>query len=295
MPEAVTRRPPEDTGGATAVAEPLNASHFKPKPHVPLSGRPEAVRLAGELAEACTRGLATHAPSPWRVSSDGIEESEASAGDGEHRTWRFESELGSITAQISFDKSCACALFEAAMGGTGTEAPFDVGERPFSKIERAVLDLTFASLAEQVSAALEAQLGRPFSQFSVAAAQTAPRQTVFRFVVNVFGHSGEIRMSMPVEELAAQLKAGTEQPGEADHDGFRQQVGRSAVEFTVTLGPETFAVEEIARLKPGNMLALTSTASSPVQLWSSGVPAYEARLGRAGNRLAVTITSATAP
>lgn len=277
------------------MAEPLNASHFKPKPHVPLSGKPEAVQLANELAEACARGLATHAPSPWRISSDGIEESDVSAADGEQKAWRFESELGSITAQIAFDKASACALFESAMGGAGTEAPFDIGERPFSRIERAVLDLAFASLAEQVAGALEAQLGRPFSHFPAAAAQTPARQTVFRFVVNVHGHSGELRMRMPVEELAAQLKAGAEQSAEADHDGFRQQVGRSAVAFTVTLGPETFAVEEIARLRPGSMLTLASTAASPVQLWSSGVPAYQARLGRAGSRLAVTITSATAP
>lgn len=295
MPEAARPRPPDGRGGATIVAQPLNASHFRPQPRLPVSGTPEAVRLGGALAEACARGLAADAPSPWRVSSDGVEESDGAAGDGEQKSWRFESELGSLTVQIAFDKPAACALFEAAMGGTGTEAPFDIGERPFSRIERGVLDLAIAALAEQVAASLEAQLGRPFSHFPAAALEAAPGQTLFRFVVNVFGHSGEIRMSMPSEELAAQLKAGTDQTAETDRDGFRQQVGRSAVDFTVTLGPETFAVQDIASLRPGSMLTLASTASSPVRLWSSGVPAYEARLGRSGNRLAVTITAATAP
>jgi flagellar motor switch protein FliM len=277
------------------MAEPLNASHFKPQPRMPLSGTPEALRLAAEMAGACARGLAAHAPCPWRVSSDGVEESDGAPGDGEHKIWRFESELGSLTADISFDKPSACALIEAAMGGTGTEAPFDIGERPFSRIERAVLDLAFTSIAEQVAGALEAQLGRPFSHFPAPPAPAVLRQTLFRFVVNVFGHSGEIRVSVPTDELATQLKAGAEQTAESDHDGFQQQVGRSAVEFTVTLGPETFSVLDIAGLKPGTMLNLASTAASPVRLWSSGVPAYEARLGRAGNRLAVTITGPAAP
>jgi flagellar motor switch protein FliM len=102
-------------------------------------------------------------------------------------------------------------------------------------------------------------------------------------------------MSMPLSELLIQLNrpdsSGDDRRDDSGREELQRQVGKSDVDLTVTLGTEILSVEDIVDLRPGRLIELTSTVSTPVVLWSGGVAAFEGRLARAGDRLAVSITA----
>lgn len=282
------------------MKHPLSVSHFKARNRESVSTLPSAVKLSVLLAEACRRSFGQFVATSWRVTPDRIEELGTVPPDSSVRAIRFESASGSLTMDVLLDRPLISALLEAFMGGSGTEASFDLGERPLSAIENGVLDLACQRLASEVAQTMSSHFGRPFSHFRDHEERNhspaAKERASFRFLVNVFGHSGEVHMTMESSELIHQVRSSDLAGDTAEEDAARkrlqQQVGRSDVELTVTLGPETLSVEDIANLRPGRMITLSSTVSTPVTLWSGGVAAFQGSLARSGDRLAVTIATA---
>ena len=279
---------------------PLSAAHFKQQQRVPLAVMPRAVKLATLLAQSFTRTLTQLAPVSWKVSVERIEEASLLPAEAYVRPIRFESGTGSLPAAFAMDRPAIAGLIEALMGGGGVEPPFELGDRPISRIETAALDLFRSRLAEETARTFASEYARPFSHFldegTADESPTVVDRAIFRFTLNVFGHSGELRLSMPRRELLEQIKG----PETVSDDSgtvmarqkLQQQVGRSDVQMTVSLAPEKLLVADVTSLRPGRMIELSSTATSPVTIWSSGVAAFEGRLMRAGDRLAVSITAA---
>ena len=282
------------------MKQPLSASHFKARTRETVSAIPSAVKLSALLAEACRRTFVHFVAISWRVTPDRIEESGTGPADSSVRSIRFESASGSLTTDIALDRPLISALLEAFMGGSGMESPFDLGERPLSAIENGLLDLVCERLASEVAQTMSSHFGRPFSHFRDREARNPNpadnERASFRLLVNVFGHSGEVLMSMDNSELIHQIRSSDPVGENAEEDAacnrLQRQVGRSDVELTVTLGPETLSVEDITTLLPGRMITLSSTVSTPVTLWSGGIAAFEGSLARSGDRLAVTIAAA---
>lgn len=283
------------------MMRPLSAVHFKQQQRLALSAMPNVTRLAKLLAQSCSKTLSDLAPAPWNVSVDRIEDTSFPPADVYAKAIRLESETGSLTLDLTIGRLAIAGLMEAVMGGGGLEAPFDMGERPLSRIETAALDVIRNRLAGEIARVFESECGRAFSHFvnddKAGNSPIAVERASFRFLITVLGHSGEIRMSLPREELLQQLK---KSDGSDDEDPqhvmarqqLQRQVGRSDLQLMVTLGPEMLSVEDITRLQPGRLIELSSTAATPVTVWSGGVAAFEGRLLRAGDRLAVSITAA---
>jgi flagellar motor switch protein FliM len=282
------------------MIRPLSATHFKTQTRLPLSTKPSAMKLSAVMGEACVTSFGRFCTVAWRVSPDGIEETSFPLSDAFFRGIRFESALGSLTVHLAMDRLVISAFMEAIMGGSGSEPPYDIGERPLSSIESEALGVACTALAEDIAGALSNHFGRPFSHFPEEEQGVLPppaqEKATFRYLVNLFGYGGEIRISMPRQELLRQIEAADSESRDAQdstaHQQLQRQVGRSDVEFSVTLGTETLYVEDIASLRPGQLLALSSSVTTPVRLWSGGVAAYEGTLARSGERLAVCITAA---
>jgi flagellar motor switch protein FliM len=279
---------------------PLSASMFRPKRAPSLAASPEVEKLARKLAEAQAGALSGLSSAPWRVTIDRIAE-ETSSTPEEQGLWaRVESAAGSMTFHHNLDRSALSALCESAMGGTGTEEAFDFGGRPLSAIEKEIARTIGMRLCAGVATTLSEHLGTPVRLFEGAIAPddaTANRQMVaMHFIANVFGYSGDIRMAMPVSELQTQLAArGADlDPVPASDDcrqALQRQIGQAETLFTLSLGPETMRVDEIASLIPGGLVRLSATTASPVIVSSGGTPLFEASLARSGDRLAVRITA----
>lgn len=277
---------------------PLGISHLRspPRPHV--SSLPGMTKLANKIAETFAKGLASLRPAPWRVTPDGIRQDGTPPQDGESMLLRLESERGSLVVLLSLDRQSLSAVLEVAMGGTGAEPAFEMGERPLSKIETAILALSQAALAQRLTAAMSEFTGRSFSCFPDASDVELDRSgefAHFRFVSNIFTYSGEINLSFSRNELEMQLadaSAGSDsESATLGRKSMQDELGKAEITLTVTLGEEVLAVDVLAGLQLGALVELSSLADAPVTLWSGGVPAFEATLARAGERYAVKITS----
>lgn len=283
------------------MARTLDASHFRPKPRTAITALPRITKLASGLADAVANGLNALRPAPWRIASEGISEEAPLPADGDVATVRFESEQGSLTALIIANREAISAMIEVAMGGTGIEPPFALSERPLSRIETRLLKLVQTTLARAIAGALGDCLMRPFSLFEGSDAPELDRAmdlAQFRIVLNVFGYSGEIVLALAREELERQIILSGTGPADeqvtAQRDRLQNEVGKSEVTLLATLAPELLTLDAIASMQPGKFIPLRATAVTPVTIWSGGVAAYQATLGRNGDRFAVTISASLA-
>ena len=279
-------------------SRPLSVSDFRRTPDVLVSEMPAVIRLAGKLAESATRILSELGGTPMRATLDRIEDSSAALTEEAGAWFRVESRHGSMTIHLAFDRIAVSALCEAALGGSGTEAPYELPDRPLSRIERGLLRLGLCRLEAGVTATLAELLTTPVRQFDGSVEVVAPgthgAHMAFRFLVNAFSYSGELRLTASKEEVTAQF-AESEGDGEAvaAHDSQRLELQRriesASIRFDVALGPEVAVVEDIASLAPGRLLRLSATAAAPVIVSSAGSPIFTASLAHCGERLAVRI------
>lgn len=285
---------------ATARSRPLSAGDIKPQPRLSTSTMPPVRRFAAKLAEATGIALSGLSGALWSVALDHIGEA-ASIPSEEAGSWfRLETRNGSMTLHLAFDRIAMSAFCEAAMGGTGTEAPFEFGDRPLSGIEKGLLRLALQLLESRTTAVFADHLATPVSQFAGLvelddSGKNAER-IVFHFLANVFGYSGELRLAASSSEIAAQFGFAIEDASAADavdeqRAGLQRRIARTGITFNVLLGAETVLVEDLANLAPGSLLRLSSTTQAPVFVWSEGNPVFKASLARSGDRLAVRIVA----
>ncbi len=279
----------------------LAAGDIKPRQRKSISALPAVTRLGSKLAESYSATLFGPSGASLRVTLDHIEES-ASAVSEDAATWfRLETRLGSMTLHLAFDRTAVSACCEAAMGGTGTEAPYEFPDRPLSGIEKGIVRLALKGLGSRTTAVFAEQLATPVSQFDglVEPEESCgnKEQIVFRFLVNLFGYSGELCLAASSSEIAAQFETAGSEAGaiEARTEqlaALQRSIAKADITFSVMLGAETVLVEDLTNLAPGRLLQLSSSPKAPVLVWSEGNPVFIATLARTGGQLAVRIISA---
>lgn len=277
----------------------LGVNHFKPKSQNPVASMPVAKKIATQLGSACNRALGRLCQAPWVVTLDYIEDEASLVAEVVLTTLRLESELGLMTIYVGIDKQAISALIEATLGGMGSESAFAMPDRSPSRIEKGVVQLILAGLAQELAQVLGQELGRPFNSLEIGhnanQPEHKPQLVSFHYSINLFDYSGELSLSVAREELLLQigsLVASASFAANTAKAQLQREIGRSELTLTVSLGPETLSIEELSALAPGKMLELSSTASMPVTVWSSGVAAYQGTLARTGDRLAVCLTTA---
>lgn len=281
------------------MSRPLDASHFKMLGRSPLAESPGAIKLAKQIETCCCKALEKLRHLPWQCALQGIGDDAEIVPGGGGRQVRLESEFGSLTAHLVFDPAAISAAVEAAMGGVGAEDAFDMTGRPLSKIEARLMAHLEASFAKEIAAAMTTVLSRNVSLFDGEEQQvfgsTSGGLAQFRYLVNAFNQSGEVRLTFARSELEQQLKSAEAQltlhADGALQKQLQSEVSKSDIALTVTLAPEILSLQDISGLKPGRLIELSSTAASPVTVWSGGVAAFQGRLARSGERLAVSISS----
>lgn len=276
----------------------LSIGDIKPRPRQSISAMPPVRRFATKLAEGMSASLTGLGGSPWRVTLDHIDDAASGYAEEAGSWFRVETRNGSMTLHLAFDRIAMSAFCEAVMGGTGTETPFEFQDRPLSGIEKALLQLALQTLEARTTAVLADQLATPVSQFTGLVERedtvNGGERMVFRFLANVFGYSGELRLTACSGEIASQFgaiggEAADSEVMDEQRAGLQRRIGTAGIAFNVLLGDETVLVEEIANLAPGRLLRLSSSTQAPVFVWSEGNPVFKASLARSGDRLAVRI------
>jgi flagellar motor switch protein FliM len=277
---------------------PLVAGDIGPRPRLRVSALPAALTFAAKIAESFSLAFSELTGGRWRTSLDKIEEGVLTPAEVIGDWFRAESQAGSMTMFLAFDCPALSALCEAAMGGTGAEQPYEFPDRPLSGIENDLVKLALSRLQASVTTVLSDILLTPVSIFDGSVDNLEGRDinhaVNFRFLVNLFGYSGEVHLAASNSELktqfdAAGLSGSSTELLHAQHEVLQRQISNTDVAFSVALGPETLLVEELAALAPGQLVKLQSRMSAPVIVSGEGIPVFSGVLVRSGERLAVRI------
>lgn len=279
---------------------PLTARDLGAEPRIPVSGLPQVVKFATQLSDSCCAALSGFGSASWKLSVDRIEDVTEAGGLANATLLTIAAPDRTLTALAWLDQAAISAVIDVAMGGSGMEEPFEFEGRPFSAIEREILAMARGKLAEAVAAALSQELGAPHRvekcEADVETVGKGEPLLSFRFVVNVFGYSGELRIVTPAEPLNSSLAVLAEASGAAKQvddfrTGIKREVGRAAAEVSVSLQPSWLTVEEIVSLYPGKVLKLDTSVKADVSVSSDNVVLFKGALARSGDHLAVRILS----
>jgi|GEM_PF-7026848 len=265
------------------TARPLTLDLFRALTATPAAYDPALLALFNAVAQA-----ASNAALAFNVGDVKVHIEEIIEQKGWHDfsdAFGFASPLGALTLGFSTDKGVAASLCELAFGGTGAEsAPLD--DRPLSKIESRLVQSFLQRIADAVPSILPDIFG---TAFSTAEECGKPEQVICaRLLVNIFGESGEIRVSTGKAQVQALLN--TARPGTPDGKGaWPQAVQTAAVELQALLKDDMMPVERITMLKAGDILQLRAGPDDALAIVSGGVRLFSGMLVQEDGRPAVRI------
>ncbi|MBI2718605.1 MAG: FliM/FliN family flagellar motor switch protein [Rhizobiales bacterium] len=275
---------------------PVTAALFRSLTEVPVSGRPEVVKLFDGLSALIFEELASFATITPRIDLDEIAENLTPATDA--LALMLVSQRGRFGVWVDCDRRFVLALAEMSFGGSGNEPAFELEDRPPSKIEARLREHFLAGLAAKLPEVLAEALGqtfRPPADDTKEDATTAPPVCVGgSFLVNIFGYSSEIRVLLNRRDLAAILPRRSTgykaaEPVFASNVRLDEPARQALVEVKVLLSPETLSVGEIGALRPGQLIRLACTAHTPVRIVSENVAVCSGSLTAADGFIAVRI------
>ena len=275
----------------------LSVADIMPKPPAPVTSGSGVTRFAAKLADAMSESLAELGGGLWRVTLDRIDDKIAEIWDETGAWFRVESHRGSMRLHMAFDRAAFSAVCEVAMGGSASEPLYEFPERPLSNIEKDILAHALERLTGCTAHVLGEHLEVPVRQFEDredSESSAISDLVTCRFLANLNGYSGEIRLTALQSEIAAQFAPPAMEESNAGREGrsrinLQHRISSADIGFTVTLGPEMMVVDDVATLSRGKLLRLTSTTATPVVLRSDGNPVFSATLLRTGDRMAIRL------
>lgn len=283
-------------------AKPLSAAHFKSAVQGSIVDGPVVTKLVTKLVESFSSALAGFGTSPPRVSLEGVSETVPSPHDDGTEWFRLCGQQGAILIQISLDKPAVFAMCELALGGTGTDEMVTITDRPLSGIEIELRRAIVSRLATAASTGFSQVLAAPFTVAEIAPADV-PEQTVssarvtVRCLLNIFSYSGELRVMVSRDDLIRLLgeigkPPSSEEETQSQRNALQNRISTAVTTLQVSLASETVHIEDLARLRPGSLLKLRSTMSTPVIVSSGGVEIFSAALVHSVDRLSVQLAGA---
>ena len=208
---------------------------------------------------------------------------------------------------LTVDSSLIYSIVDVLLGGRRGAAPARTDGRPFTSIERALLERLIRIVLGDMSTAFE-----PLSQveFRYERLETNPRFAAiarpsnaavrFRIRIDIDDRGGLLEILMPyatlepVRDLLLQMFMGEK----FGHDSIwethlARQLLVTAVELEALLDEQTLPLGEIMRLTVGSTLLLNTRPDSQVTLRCGQVPLLRGQVGRQGDHIAIRIDERT--
>ena len=204
---------------------------------------------------------------------------------------------------ITVDSSLIYSIVDVLLGGRRGTAAMRIEGRPYTTIERSLVERMVHVMLGDLSAAFE-----PLSPvtFRFDRLETNPRfatisrpsnaAIVIRLRIDMEDRGGRMEMLLPyatlepVRELLLQMFMGEK----FGHDSIWEthlanELWLTEIELEAILDQQTMRLSEVFALRPGSQIMLSATPESSVQLRCGDVSLYTGRMGRKGDQLAVRI------
>jgi len=204
---------------------------------------------------------------------------------------------------ITVDSSLIYSIVDVLLGGRRGTAATRIEGRPYTTIERSLIERMVHVMIGDLSAAFE-----PLSPvtFRFDRLETNPRfatiirpsnaAIVARLRIDMEGRGGWLELLLPyatlepVRELLLQMFMGEKFGRDTIWEThLAEELWVTDVDLEAVIDTQTMKLRDVFDLKVGSRIMLSATQDSSIQLACGDVPMYTGRMGRKGNRVAVRI------
>ena len=204
---------------------------------------------------------------------------------------------------MTVDSSLIYSIVDVLLGGRrGTEA-MRIEGRPYTTIERSLVERMIHVMLGDLSAAFE-----PLSpvSFRFERLETNPRfatisrpsnaAIVARLRIDMEDRGGRLELMLPyatlepVRELLLQMFMGEKFGRDSIWEThLAEELWRTDVDLDVVVDQQTMSLTDVFNFKVGSQIRLNATPDSLVILQCGKIPMYTGRMGRRGNKIAICI------
>lgn len=204
---------------------------------------------------------------------------------------------------ITVDSSLIYSIVDVLLGGRRGTAAMRIEGRPYTTIERSLVERMVHVMLGDLSAAFE-----PLSPvtFRFDRLETNPRfatisrpsnaAIVARLRIDMEDRGGRLELLLPyatlepVRELLLQMFMGEKFGRDTIWEThLAEELWVTDVDLEAVIDTQIMKLRDVFDLKVGSQIMLSATQDSPVQLVCGDVPMYTGRMGRKGSRIAVKI------
>lgn len=204
---------------------------------------------------------------------------------------------------ITVDSSLIYSIVDVLLGGRRGTAAMRIEGRPYTTIERSLVERMVHVMLGDLSAAFE-----PLSPvtFHFDRLETNPRfatisrpsnaAIVARLRIDMEDRGGRLELLLPyatlepVRELLLQMFMGEKFGRDTIWEThLAEELWVTDVDLEAVIDTQTMKLRDVFDLKVGSRIMLSATQDSSIQLACGDVPMYTGRMGRKGNRVAVRI------
>ena len=204
---------------------------------------------------------------------------------------------------ITVDSSLIYSIVDVLLGGRRGTAALRIEGRPYTTIERSLVERMVHVMLGDLSTAFE-----PLSPvtFRFDRLETNPRfatisrpsnaAIVARLRIDMEDRGGRLELLLPyatlepVRELLLQMFMGEKFGRDTIWEThLAEELWVTDVDLEAVIDTQTMKLRDVFDLKVGSRIMLSATEDSSIQLACGDVPMYTGRMGRKGNRVAVRI------
>jgi len=204
---------------------------------------------------------------------------------------------------ITVDSSLIYSIVDVLLGGRRGTAAMRIEGRPYTTIERSLVERMIHVMLQDLSAAFE-----PLSPVTMRfdRLETNPRfatisrpsnaAIVARLRIDMEDRGGRLELLLPyatlepVRELLLQMFMGEKFGRDSIWEThLAEELWLTEVDLRAVVDEQIMPLYEVFELKVGSQLILNATQNSLVQLQCGDVPMYTGRMGRKGDSIAVQI------
>jgi flagellar motor switch protein FliM len=204
---------------------------------------------------------------------------------------------------MTVDSSLIYSIVDVLLGGRRGTAAMRIEGRPYTTIERTLVERLVMVVLEDLTAAFE-----PLSpvNFLFDRLETNPRfatiarpanaAVLVRLRVDMEDRGGRLELLLPyatlepIRELLLQMFMGEKFGRDSIWEShLASELWSTNVDVEAVLEEQVLSLKDVMDLQIGQILMLSSTPNSPVQLRCGGVPLLTGKMGKVGQQIAIRV------
>jgi len=201
------------------------------------------------------------------------------------------------------DSAMIYSIVDVLLGGRRGTAAMRIEGRPYTTIERTLVERLIQVVLSDLSAAFNplCPVTFRFERLEVnprfaTISRLSNAAVLARLRIDMEDRGGRLELLLPyatlepVRELLLQQFMGEKFGRDSIWEThLAEELWHTDIDLSVVLGEQTMMLQEVMSLKPGSRIILNSAPGASVQLRCGSTPLFEAKVGRRNNRIAVRI------